>query len=67
MSPPLREWLSGTRTRINCRQEADDGGCRLLRHRPWAGTESSAVMLGWVDGAIRSEERGAAEVMAEKV
>lgn len=29
----------------------------------WAGTESSAVMCGWVDGAIRSGERAAAEVM----
>ncbi len=28
----------------------------------WAGTESSAVMCGWIDGAIRSGERGAAEV-----
>jgi monoamine oxidase len=30
----------------------------------WAGTESSAVMCGWVDGAVRSGERAAAEVMA---
>ncbi|TDZ93080.1 flavin monoamine oxidase family protein [Mycobacteroides salmoniphilum] len=30
----------------------------------WAGTESSAIMLGWVDGAIRSGERAAAEVMS---
>jgi monoamine oxidase len=30
----------------------------------WAGTESSAVMCGWVDGAIRSGERAASEVMA---
>lgn len=30
----------------------------------WAGTESSAVMCGWVDGAIRSGERAAAEVTA---
>ena len=30
----------------------------------WAGTESSAVMCGWIDGAIRSGERAAAEVMA---
>lgn len=30
----------------------------------WAGTESSAVMCGWVDGAIRSGERAAAEVLA---
>jgi monoamine oxidase len=29
----------------------------------WAGTESSAIMCGWVDGAIRSGERAAAEVM----
>lgn len=29
----------------------------------WAGTESSAVMCGWIDGAIRSGERAAAEVM----
>jgi monoamine oxidase len=29
----------------------------------WAGTESSAVMCGWVDGAIRSGERAASEVM----
>jgi monoamine oxidase len=29
----------------------------------WAGTESSVVMCGWVDGAIRSGERAAAEVM----
>ncbi|KKC06529.1 flavin monoamine oxidase family protein [Mycobacterium nebraskense] len=28
----------------------------------WAGTESSAVMCGWIDGAIRSGERAAAEV-----
>jgi len=28
----------------------------------WAGTESSAIMCGWVDGAIRSGERAAAEV-----
>ncbi|AWK71728.1 monoamine oxidase [Rhodococcus oxybenzonivorans] len=28
----------------------------------WAGTESSAVMCGWVDGAIRSGERAAREV-----
>ena len=34
----------------------------------WAGTESSAVMCGWVDGAVRSGERAATEVMAsEKV
>ena len=30
----------------------------------WAGTESSAVMCGWIDGAIRSGERAAAEVIA---
>ncbi|WP_353355543.1 FAD-dependent oxidoreductase [Mycobacterium sp.] len=30
----------------------------------WAGTESSAVMCGFVDGAIRSGERSAREVMA---
>jgi monoamine oxidase len=30
----------------------------------WAGTESSAVMCGWIDGAIRSGERAAAEVAA---
>ena len=29
----------------------------------WAGTESSAIMCGWVDGAVRSGERAAAEVM----
>jgi len=29
----------------------------------WAGTESSAVMCGWVDGAVRSGERAATEVM----
>ncbi|WP_118915580.1 flavin monoamine oxidase family protein [Mycobacterium shigaense] len=28
----------------------------------WAGTESSAKMCGWIDGAIRSGERAAAEV-----
>jgi monoamine oxidase len=32
----------------------------------WAGTESSAVMCGWIDGAIRSGERAAAEVMAHE-
>jgi len=32
----------------------------------WAGTESSAKMCGWVDGAIRSGERAAAEVMASE-
>lgn len=30
----------------------------------WAGTESSAIMCGWIDGAIRSGERAAAEAMA---
>lgn len=30
----------------------------------WAGTESSAVMCGWIDGAVRSGERAASEVMA---
>ncbi len=30
----------------------------------WAGTESSALMCGWVDGAIRSGERVASEVLA---
>jgi monoamine oxidase len=29
----------------------------------WAGTESSAIMCGWVDGAVRSGERAASEVM----
>src|SRR6476661_1495492 len=29
----------------------------------WAGTESSAVMCGWVDGAVRSGERAASEVI----
>ena len=34
----------------------------------WAGSESSAVMCGWIDGAIRSGERAATEVMtAENV
>lgn len=32
----------------------------------WAGTESSAVMCGWVDGAVRSGERAATEVMARE-
>ncbi len=32
----------------------------------WAGTESSAVMCGWVDGAVRSGERAAAEVTASE-
>jgi monoamine oxidase len=30
----------------------------------WAGTESSAVMCGWVDGAVRSGERAASEMLA---
>jgi monoamine oxidase len=30
----------------------------------WAGTESSAKMCGWIDGAIRSGERAADEVVA---
>jgi monoamine oxidase len=30
----------------------------------WAGTESSAEMLGFVDGAVRSGERAASEVVA---
>jgi monoamine oxidase len=33
----------------------------------WAGTESSATMCGWIDGAIRSGERAAAEVMEAEV
>lgn len=33
----------------------------------WAGTESSAVMCGWVDGAVRSGERAAAEVMERQM
>jgi monoamine oxidase len=33
----------------------------------WAGTESSAVMCGWIDGAIRSGERAAAEVMSHEI
>lgn len=32
----------------------------------WAGSESSATMCGWIDGAIRSGERAAAEVMADQ-
>ena len=32
----------------------------------WAGTESSAVMCGWVDGAIRSREHAAEEVLARE-
>lgn len=30
----------------------------------WAGTESSAIMCGWIDGAVRSGERAAAEVLS---
>jgi monoamine oxidase len=30
----------------------------------WAGTETSAVMNGFIDGAVRSGERAAAEVLA---
>ena len=30
----------------------------------WAGTETSAIMCGWVDGAVRSGERAAMEVIA---
>ncbi|MDT5349659.1 MAG: monoamine oxidase [Mycobacterium sp.] len=37
--------------------------CGLIH---WAGTESSATMCGWVDGAIRSGERAAAEVMSHE-
>ncbi|HYZ66506.1 MAG TPA: FAD-dependent oxidoreductase, partial [Mycobacterium sp.] len=33
----------------------------------WAGTESSAVMCGWVDGAVRSGERAASEVMQHEM
>ena len=33
----------------------------------WAGTETSAVMCGWVDGAIRSGERAADEVLATEL
>jgi monoamine oxidase len=29
----------------------------------WAGTESSGKMYGFIDGAVRSGERAAAEVM----
>ncbi|MEV6393020.1 flavin monoamine oxidase family protein [Nocardia xishanensis] len=32
----------------------------------WAGTESSAVMCGWVDGAVRSGERAASEVLQQE-
>lgn len=31
----------------------------------WAGTETSGVMHGWVDGAVRSGERVAEEVLAK--
>ncbi|QBJ98020.1 FAD-dependent oxidoreductase [Rhodococcus sp. ABRD24] len=30
----------------------------------WAGTETSSVMCGWIDGAVRSGERAAREVVA---
>ena len=30
----------------------------------WACTESAAVTCGWIDGAVRSGERAATEVMA---
>jgi monoamine oxidase len=30
----------------------------------WAGTETSAVMNGFIDGAVRSGERAAEEVLA---
>lgn len=33
----------------------------------WAGSESSAVMQGFVDGAVRSGERAANEVTAQLV
>jgi monoamine oxidase len=32
----------------------------------WAGTESSAKMCGWIDGAIRSGERAASEATASE-
>ncbi len=32
----------------------------------WAGTETSGIMHGWVDGAVRSGERAAKEVMAKE-
>jgi monoamine oxidase len=32
----------------------------------WAGTESSTVMYGFIDGAVRSGERAATEVMARE-
>ncbi|OBF28906.1 monoamine oxidase [Mycobacterium sp. ACS1612] len=32
----------------------------------WAGTETSAAMYGFIDGAVRSGERAAAEVMARE-
>jgi monoamine oxidase len=30
----------------------------------WAGTESSAIMCGWIDGAVRSGERAASEALS---
>lgn len=33
----------------------------------WAGTETSAVMCGWVDGAVRSGERAASEVLRHEL
>ena len=33
----------------------------------WAGAESSAIMCGWIDGAIRSGERAAAEVREAEI
>ena len=30
----------------------------------WAGTETSPKMCGWIDGAIRSGELAASEVMS---
>ncbi|WP_062998278.1 flavin monoamine oxidase family protein [Nocardia mikamii] len=33
----------------------------------WAGTESSAVMCGWVDGAVRSGEHAASEVLRHEL
>lgn len=32
----------------------------------WAGTESSAVMYGFIDGAVRSGEQAATEVIARE-
>ena len=32
----------------------------------WAGTESSALMYGFIDGAVRSGERAAAEVVEQE-